>query len=189
MKKAVLFVLCAALLLTLSTCGNRRERTREKAIAFAEDNLDLLRSYAQEWQTAAESQLSERPDSLCYMVKRQSDGSLCLYDRWTQTETEYHSEMCQQLLKKRLIKGIDLYYYNGAWSVKFFCGGAGIGSNTEYWEIECISTDEPADLCFYDDTMTWTERDNGFFGRQENGDNTFYYYRIAEGVFYTEASF
>ena len=123
MKKISLLVFGAVLLFTLSACGNSHEKNRKEAIAYAENNLELLKSCAQELQVSFSSELdrSEPTYFLAYKIEQQESSKLRLYNWAKETESEFHSELCQTILNEGYIKQISLHYNKGIWSIEFWC--------------------------------------------------------------------
>ena len=190
MKKIVSIIVCISLLLALSGCSNRHEKIMKEAIAYAEDNTELLRSCAKELQaTISEMNLKKPGEKWGYRIEPAKGSRLRLYDWIEESETEIQSELCREVLNGGVVQNITLHYKNGALSVEFSCGGYGMGANTGYYQITYISSGKVDDLQFYDDKMTYIEKDKGYFGTETGGDNTFFYYQIAEDIIYSYAHF
>lgn len=189
MKKIVWIVVCAALLFALFGNGRKQERIMKNAIVYAEENTELLRACAKELARIIPETASKVSDTmLLYRIELTDNAKLRLYDYHEKNETEIQSALCREILNGNVVQTINLRRNNGVLSVEFFCGGAGIGSNTAYYEINYVSSGRPEDLFFYDSGMTYVEKNGGYFGTKD-GDNTFFYYPIAEDLFYIEAHF
>ena len=159
----------------------------KNAIAYADGNLELLCSCAQELQTIIPAETGQKRQS--YKIEPLKDSTLLLYNCIDKSNTSIHSDLCEEVFSGGLVKLILVNYHNAICSVEFVCAGYGFGSNTGYYEIQYISSDVPNDLFFFDDNMFYIKQDGGYFGCEKDGDNTFFYYRITECLYYTEATF
>ena len=88
-----------------------------------------------------------------------------------------------------MIDYISIYVRSGICVVIFATGGYGIGPATGYYAIEHVSSGEVRDLWWYSDKLEFAEQEDGVYGREIGGDNTFFYYQITEDLYYCEATF
>ncbi len=191
MKKIVIIVGVVVMLFSLTCCASRHDRIMNVSVSYAKDNIDLLKRCAEslKGQLLEISTQKELSSNLAYKIELQKNNILRLFDYTANRETEIENEMSQQVLNGGVIDLISVHFHKGVWSVEFSCGGCGIGPNMEYYAIQIITTDDPGDLWNFDNEMNFIGKDNGYWGSKTGSDNTFYYFRIAEGVYYTEAIF
>lgn len=188
-KNKTWILVCVLLLFALSGCGAGHDAIMRRAVSYAEENRELLQACAQELQAllCEEAGDSARTSVLSYKIERQDASKLRLYNYAEEREESFENARCEEVLRGGLVQSISVHAANGICSVAFSCGGQGVGSNTAYYDIQIIPSDNAEDLWGFDSKMTFAERAPGFLGRAAEGDNSFFYYRIAEGVYYTEA--
>ncbi len=75
------------------------------------------------------------------------------------------------------IRGVRSVYSDGS-EVIIWCGGTGMGSNTNYYSI--VYSEEKA---FDDPFLTY---ENGYLYRQDGGDNVIYYESLGDHFYYCE---
>lgn len=191
MKKIVIIASVVVMLFSLTCCVGRHDRIMNASVSYAKDNIDLLKDCADSLkEQLLEISNQKEPDSyMAYKVELQENSILRLYDYTTQRETEIENKLCQQVLSSNVIDLITVHFHKGVWSVEFSCGGYGFGPDTKYYAIQIITSDDPSNLWHFDDEMIFVEKDNGFWGSRSDSDNSFYYFKIADGVYYTEAAF
>ena len=183
MKTVKIYFLLALLVLLLSSCfGAEYSASRRKtAVSYARQHEDtiiscsefLLRNYAKQDEALKITQI---------------EGSLFrLYSYHTEEAEELELPELQPLFDSGVIYGLTLRSY----SVEYDVGGTGIASNTTYRELNYIPSDLIQDLFGYSDKipLKYDEATGGYSGRQPNSDNTFYYYKILDSLYYIEASF
>jgi len=186
-KRTISVLLCIAIVFLFCGCRITNRLAMKKTIAYACGNSELLRSCAQELQTIIPAETGQKRQS--YKIEQLKGSALLLFDYVEESNTSMHSDLCEEVFGGGLVKFILVNYSDAVCSVEFVCAGYGFGPNTGYCEIQYVSSDVPNDLFFFDDNMSYTEQDGGYFGCEKYGDNTFFYYRIAECLYYTEATF
>lgn len=189
MKKNVWIIVCISFLFTLYGCGGKDDRIMKEAVAYAEENMELLQACAQELQSLISEKADEgaRTSVLAYKVELQDESRIRFYNYLEEREEPFESALCEKVLSGGIVQYISIHYYHGNCSIAFSCGGYGVGSNTGYYDIQIITSDKAEDLWGFDSEMTLVEQELGFLGHETEGDNTFFYYRIAKNVYYTEA--
>ena len=161
----------------------------KEALAYAEENIELLHACAKELQSLIYEEIgdSNQTSILAYKVELQNKSKMRLYNYNEEQEETFENALCERILTGGIVRYISIHYDHGNCSIAFSCGGYGIGSSTVYYDIQIIPSDKAEDLWGFDGNMTFTEQVPGFIGHEADGDNSFFYYRISEGVYYTEA--
>ncbi len=187
----IIFFVGLYLFFLFALCGcNSRNSDAAKAINYAENNLILLQQCSESLQTiVAEYCGEEEPSYFACKVEQKAGDKQRLYIYREEEETDIRNDLCQRVFNGGVIDCITVHYYHGNWSFEYSCGGFGFGPDTVYFLIQYIPTDFPGNLWGYDEDMDFIEKDEGYWGTKKDSDNTFFYYRIAEGFYYTEAVF
>lgn len=163
----------------------------EKAIEYAEKNMDLLRSCAESLKDLILERIpeEEQVSYVAYKVEQGSGNRQRLYDFLENKEEHIQNDYCQSIFNDGVVDFITVHYHHGGWSIEYSCGGYGLGPETGYYEIQCISSDQAVYLWGYDADMIYEKNGTGYMGTKADSDNTFFYYRITEGIYYTEAKY
>lgn len=207
MKRAVVILLLFVLLIGGVLAGmrgcaaHRHERIMHRSISYAEENAQLLVACADDLleQTpqladhsdtgAATLMLNDDADS--YRITQNSGAEMTLYNYRNETETIFQSAQCRAVFDGKTVERImvmtDASQDHAV--VRFSCASFGMGPSTAYYEIQYIPSDDVRELWAYDPHMTYSEKDGGQYGTYADSDNTFFYARIAEGLYYCEATF
>ncbi len=190
MKRVLFIIISTAWLLTLCGCGKAYERIMTQAINYGEQHEELLTSCAQELcEVIAEKEdLSEPALVLAYRID-QKNGTMKLKDQINDTTTEFQSDLCQEIMEGGIIQYITVHYHDEHFNVLFSCGGSGFGPNTNYYDLDYVPTGKLQDQWWYMKNIKYEETDNGFYGKETNGDNSFFFHKISEKLYYCEASF
>lgn len=183
MKTAKNLLLLTLLVLLLSGCfGAEYSASRRKtAVSYARQHEETIISCSE----MLLSNYAKQDDAL---LITQVDGSLFrLYSYHAEEAEEVELPELQQLFDSGVIHCVTLRSY----SVEYDVGGTGIASNTTYRELNYIPSDQIQDLFGYSDKipLEFDKATGGYGGRKPNSDNTFYYFKIRENLYYTEASF
>ncbi|MBQ6430484.1 MAG: hypothetical protein IJJ99_01215 [Oscillospiraceae bacterium] len=177
MRKIVctLLILCAF----LNGCSLMHKDYAERAIQYAQENTDLLISAAAEALQAAE-------DLNAALVFPNNETSV-LFTQYSDRDSGILQE--STILPAVFSDGVIELIQVRENTVEFSCGGAGIGSNTTYSQLIYTESGVPEDIFWYDARMTYTEENGGFSGILPGSDNTVFYYKITDNLYYFEAHF
>ena len=99
----------------------------------------------------------------------------------------FHSESCQKVLEEASV-GEVLLFRDG---VRFSLGGNGFGAQTDYFDVYYIPSDDLTGCFGYHPDMTFTARNGGYLGRmpEKQDDNTFFYQKIGDHLYYCAAHY
>lgn len=99
----------------------------------------------------------------------------------------FHSEDCRTLLAEEAVESVSVEPA----AVRFSLGGLGFGSQTTYYDVCYIPSDDVSGCFGWSAEMTFTERDGGWFGQSDDpaDDNTFFYQEIGEHLYFCVAHF
>lgn len=177
MKKTIciLLIFCAL----LSGCSLISKEPAERSIQYAQEHIELLLSSAAEARHLAESTNTA-------VIVPQSETSVLL----SQFSDREHGIVQESVILSDLFAdGIIERIQVRESSVEFSCGGAGIGSNTTYYNLIYTESGSIEDIFWYDYRMTFEEKDGGYYGKLPDSDDTLYYYKITSNLFYFESNF
>lgn len=151
----------------------------QRAIHYAQEHVDLLVSAAEEARCTAENSNTT--------IILPNNATSVRYSPYSDRENGivHESATLSALFADGVIELIQLREN----SVEFCFGGTGIGSNTTYYELVYTESGALEDIFWYDSRMTYTEEQGGFRGTLPGSDNTVYYYRITDNLYYFEAHF
>ena len=183
MKTAKTFLLLTMLVLLLSGCFSTESSAsrRNTAVSYARQHEETIISCSE----LLLSNYAKQEDTL---LITQVDGSLFrLYSYHTEEAEEVELPELQPLFDSGVINCVTLRSY----SVEYDVGGTGIASNTTYRELNYIPSDQIQDLFGYSDKipLEFDKATGGYGGRKPNSDDTFYYLKIRENLYFIEASF
>ena len=99
----------------------------------------------------------------------------------------FHSEDCRTLLEEEAVESVSVEPA----TVRFSLGGLGFGSQTTYYDVCYIPSDDVSGCFGWSADMSFTERDGGWFGQTDDpqDDNTFFYQEIGEHLYFCVAHF
>ena len=127
-------------------------------------------------------------DAESYRITQNSGAEMTLYNNRNETETTFQSAECRAVFDGKTVERIVVMAdaSQDRAVVRFSCASLGLGSSTAYYEIP---SDDVRELWAYDPHMTYSDKDGGRYGTYADSDNTFFYIRLAEGLYYCEAMF
>ena len=191
LRKSMTIAVVLLWIITLAGCESIHERTMRNSVEYAESHIDLLESCAQELQDVISESLKQTGNGgySAFRVEPIKKTTMRLTNTISETETTIESEYCQEIFGDGCIKYISIYIRDAAYTVVYTTGGHGIGPATSYYAIEYITTGEVSDLWWYNENMTFVAQENGMYGKQADGDNSFFYFQITDDLYYCEASF
>jgi hypothetical protein len=186
-------LLIAFVMLTLCACeqifsalGAEDAKTpSETALAWAEDHAELLGRCGEEllanypetpkW-TGAEFEVS--------IIK---DDWIELWHPQSRELIDFHSEDCRILLEEEAVESVSVEPA----AVCFSLGGRGFGSQTDYYDVWYVPSDDVTACFGWSKDMTFTEQNGGRFGRLNDpqDDNTFFYLEIGAHLYFCIAHF
>ncbi|MGN0532613.1 MAG: hypothetical protein ACI4IN_07445 [Eubacterium sp.] len=177
MKKGVCLILMICLF--LGRCGLRGKNPADQAVQYAQEHTELLLSGAEEALL-----LTEKTDTTLIIPNDETTVQLVLYDQRDHGIIQ-ESTTLSDIFADGIIDQIQIRER----SVEFSCGGDGLGANTDYYSLVYTSSSDPKDIYWYDYRMIFEEKDNGTYGKLPDSDNTFFYYKITDHLYYCEAHF
>lgn len=173
----VLLAGCVKMSPRAETQGDTRSWAQSHASLLADCGKELLARYPEKpkW-TGAEYEVSLIREDWIELWHGQSRELL-----------SFHSAACRELLENSVVQRVLLR----CGQVRFSLGGEGFGSQTTYFDVYYLPTDDFSGCLGYNAAMTFNEQDGGWFGRYSDPsvDNTFFYQSIGEHLYYCIAHF
>ena len=195
MRKRIALLLVPVLVLGLSGCSWLRLYGAVHDAFFSdtpEAALSWARSHKEELRRCGEELLGHYPDKpqwagACFTVSVTDDGAVELWHELSGELICFSGEDCSVLLKESAIQDVQLEPDR----VCFSLGGRGFGSQTDYFEVYYIPSDDISGCFGWSPDMTFTEQDGGWFGKTDdpNDDDTFFYQEIAAHLFFCVSHF
>ena len=167
----------------LSGCSILRGKTPDfnKTVSFAKDysedliscSIFLLNSYATENDVIN--------------ISANQNSTMRLYSYHLEKAEEKRIPELEPLLSTNMIEVITVRGH----AVEYGVGGFGIGSNTTYYKIIYIPSDDIVDLFGYSDGFNYhlDESTGGILGEKNESDDTFFYYKIQDCLYYVITHF
>ena len=185
--KSSLALVCLLLALLLSGCSLLQLLDALNSDS-PEESLFWAREHTEELFRCGEELLGHYPETperngADYRISA-SGGKLEALDLVSGERLVFESEDCTALLKRKQIRDVSLESDR----VQYSLGGRGFGSQTDYFDVYYIPSDDLKGCFGYIDGMTFTEQDGGWFARGD-GDNTFFYLELAEHLYFCSAHF
>ncbi len=158
---------------------SKDDLTQEQALSKAVSGRELLEA------CGAELLALELPDrDSSWKVTPLHESWMVLYDTRNRRLTDFDSENCSRILDWDIAKEITVEKDR----VRFFIGGRGFGSQTDYFNVYYIPSDDLSGCFGYLQGMEFTEQDGGWFAKGE-GDDTFFYCELGEHLYFCSSHF
>lgn len=183
MKKNILFTIILVASFILCSCGFFDADTPElnDVITYAEDNQDELVSAS----LFLLDNYAEESDSI--NISKNTSGMYRKYSYRDETAEEVELSELNSLFDDKMVKLITLRSN----AVEYSVGSAGIGSNNTYFKLIYIPSGKVEDLFGFSEAyhMHYDKSIGGFYGEKEGSDNTYFYYRINDNLYYVIAHY
>lgn len=178
---AVLLLLPA---LVCSGCS-MRQASRDTAQSWAQSHAALLLRCGEE--LTANYPADPEWKRAEFEVSQISGDWIELWNAQSGEMINFHSESCQKVLEDASV-GEVLLFRDG---VRFSLGGNGFGAQTDYFDVYYIPSDDLTGCFGYHPDMTFTARNGGYLGRmpEKQDDNTFFYQKIGDHLYYCAAHY
>ena len=193
MKRILCALLVLLAVLTLSACDQRfsalgmddTSSSSAASSAWAEAHAELLRRCGEELM----ANYPETPKwtGAKFEVSIIKDDWIELWHPQSRELIDFHSEACRALLEEEAVESVSVEPS----AVRFSLGGQGFGSQTNYYDVYYIPSDDVTGCFGWNADMSFTERDGGWFGQTDDpqDDNTFFYQQIGEHLYFCVAHF
>jgi predicted small lipoprotein YifL len=158
---------------------SENDPTPEEALSKARSRAELLIACGQELLAL---ELPNRDEG--WDVTPLTGKWMALYQPLSRCLTDFESENCRLLLDLGIAEDIQIEDNMACFSL----GGRGLGSETEYYDVYYIPSDDLTACFGYSEGMVFTEQDGGWLARG-TGDNTFFYQQIGEHLYFCIAHF
>lgn len=127
----------------------------------------------------------ELPDKEArWTVKPLYESWMALYQTTSKSLMDFESESCHRLLAWKIVEDIQI---EGD-KVRFSIGGAGFGSQTDYFDVYYLPSDDVKSCIGYQTDLKFEERDGGWFAKAD-GDNTAFYRQLGEHLYFVALHF
>lgn len=127
----------------------------------------------------------ELPDKEAWWtVKPLYESWMVLYQTTTKSLLDFDSESCHLLLDWNVVENIRI---EGD-KVCFSIGGAGFGSQTDYFDVYYLPSDDIKSCFGYQSDLKFEERDGGWFAKT-GGDNTVFYRQLGDHLYFVALHF
>lgn len=127
----------------------------------------------------------ELPDKEArWTVKPLYESWMALYQTTSKSLMDFESESCHRLLAWKIVEDIQI---EGD-KVRFSIGGAGFGSQTDYFDVYYLPSDDVKSCIGYQTDLKFEERDGGWFARAD-GDDTVFYRQLGEHLYFVALHF
>ena len=193
MKRILCALLVLLAILTLCGCGPLLsalgvEDTKPPSgtlLAWAETHAELLGRCGGELLASCPE--TPKWTGAVFEVSIIKDDWIELWHQQSREFIDFHSEDCRVLLAEEAVDSVTVEPA----AVRFSLGGFGVGSQTDYYDVYYIPSDDVSGCFGWSAAMTFTERDGGRFGQSDDpaDDNTFFYQQIGEHLYFCVAHF
>ena len=159
---------------------SKNDLTQKEALAkvTAPSSLELLKACGYELLDL------ELPNTGNWWKVQPLQGDwMALYQTMTKGLRDTESKNCYYLLNWKIVKEIS---FQGD-RVEFFIGGRGFGSQTDYFYVYYLPSDDIKGCIGYSN-LKYEERDGGWFARAD-GDDTVFYQQLDEHLYFVAEHF
>ena len=156
--------------------ASKDDLTQEQALAKVNHAsvLELMET------CGAELLALELPEAAgSWQVKPVCESWLIAYDYLSRSIVDFESNSCHMLLELNYVRQIQICDT----FVCFFIGGRGFGSQTDYYDVYYIPSDDIKSCLGYNSSLVFEERDDGWFAMAD-GDNTIFYQQLGEHLYF-----
>ena len=159
---------------------SKDDLTQEQALAklTSPTALELLKACGDELLAL---ELPDRED--WWTLQPLQENWMALYQTTTKSLRDFDSKTCHLLLNLDVVKEISIRGDR----VRFFVGGRGFGSQTDYFYVYYLPSDDIKGCIGYSN-LKYEERDGGWFARAD-GDNTVFYQQLDEHLYFVAEHF
>ena len=120
-------------------------------------------------------------------ISENQDGTMRLYSYHLESVEEEKIPELEPLFATNMIEVITVRDD----AIEYSVGGSGIGSNMTYYKVIFVPSDDIEDLFGYSDKFVYhpDEATGGILGEKNGSDDTFFYYKIQNCLYYVIAHF